>query len=83
MSDPAMSKYGVQYEPSTGKIRAGRLNKAGDILVEKQDVSGSAIWAVAQWLEAHDEGFPYEIFKYVEGGEGYRLIVEKLEIGHA
>lgn len=37
---------------------------------------GRTVWHVAQWLEAHDTGEPYEIF---DGGPfGYRLTVERI-----
>jgi hypothetical protein len=71
--------FAVQFSPLSGRIRAGRVNKAGDAFTRHGDVSGQAIWAVAQWLEAHDAGWPYEIYRNVDGtGGGYRLTVERI-----
>lgn len=43
-------------------------------------LAGKAIWAVAEWLEAHYDGEPYEICRDPDGsGGGYRLTVERIE----
>ncbi|MBB3752645.1 hypothetical protein FHT44_005157 [Mycolicibacterium sp. BK634] len=71
-------KFGVQFQPLSHGIDAGRLGTAGQrtVFKDKCDVTGQAIWAVAQWIEAGGE--PHEIFRDIEGGEGYRITVEKL-----
>ncbi|QRY51789.1 DUF7446 family protein [Mycolicibacterium septicum] len=69
-----MSDYSIRYNALDGKIYAGPSDKAGSV----QDISGYAIWAVAEWLEAHDDGTPYEIFNSAGDRRGYRLTVEKL-----
>ena len=59
----------VDYDVVTGHIVAhiGHLSR---------DITGRAIYSVARWLDAHDDGDPYEI----TGGQGtYRLKVEKCE----
>lgn len=71
-------KFGIQYGYFGGKINVGNLNKYGTEFLNKEDLTGPAIWAVAEWLEARDEGYPYEIFKS-QGGSGYRLTVERIE----
>jgi hypothetical protein len=42
-----------------------------------QSLAGRTIWNVAEWLEAHDAGEPYEIHS-AEKGYGYRLMVERI-----
>jgi hypothetical protein len=76
----ATPKFGVQYQPLSRTIDAGRLGTASDrtIFRDKSDVTGYAIWAVAQWLVAHFDGDPYEIWQDVNSDNGYRLTVEKL-----
>jgi hypothetical protein len=73
-------KFGIQFQPLSATIDAGRLGTAAQrtVFKDKCEVTGYAIWAVAQWLEAHDGGEPYEIYQDVEGGNGYRLTVERL-----
>lgn len=71
-------KFGIQYGSLSGKISIGKLNKRGTEFLDKEELTGPAIWAVAEWLEAHDEGYPYEIFK-AQGGPGYRLTVERID----
>jgi len=45
-----------------------------------QALTGRTIWNVAEWLEAHDSGEPYEIYRNVDGtGGGYRLTVERID----
>ena len=45
-----------------------------------QSLAGRTIWNVAEWLEAHDSGEPYEIYRNVDGtGGGYRLTVERID----
>lgn len=42
-----------------------------------QLLAGRTIWNVAEWLDAHDAGEPFEI--YQDGtGCGYRLTVERI-----
>ena len=44
-----------------------------------QALAGHTIWHVAQWLEAHDSGEPYEIFSEADEEKyGYRLTVERI-----
>lgn len=45
-----------------------------------QSLAGHTIWHVAEWLEAHDAGEPYEIFTESDAPEryGYRLTVERI-----
>jgi hypothetical protein len=45
-----------------------------------RSLAGHTIWHVAQWLEAHDSGEPYEIFSEADDAEklGYRLTVERI-----
>ncbi|SIC86962.1 DUF7446 family protein [Mycobacteroides abscessus] len=73
-----MNKFGVCFSSLSGRVLVGRINKAGSEFLEKEDQSGNAIWAVAEWLEADYSGEPFEIFK--PGGDyGYRLTVERIE----
>jgi hypothetical protein len=76
----AVPKFGIQFQQISATIDAGRLvtQAKRTVFTDKCDVTGYAIWAVAQWLEAHDSGEPYEIYQDIEGGSGYRLTVEKL-----
>lgn len=55
--------YAVNFGSLSGSIYAGRVNKAGNAFSSKDNVTGQAIWAVAEWLLAHAEGdgSPYEI----------------------
>lgn len=68
-------RYGVQYQPLSGKIDAGpvRHDKKTDrqVFMTKDDVTGQAIGAVARWLIAHDAGEPYQITS--RGGVTYEL----------
>ena len=43
-------------------------------------LAGKTIWNVAEWLEAHYDGLPYEIFSDSNDAEriGYRLTVERI-----
>lgn len=43
-----------------------------------QSLAGHTIWHVAEWLEAHDSGEPYEIFSDVHQC-GYRITVECID----
>jgi hypothetical protein len=71
--------FTVEFSTLTGRIRAGRVDKAGKAFTAHNEVTGHALWAVAQWLEAHDDGEPYEIFADEESAQGYRLTVERIE----
>lgn len=62
----------VKYDASTGHI----LALVGTKPLAARNIDGSAIYAVAQWLDAHDDGYPYEI----TGDQGtYRLTATKCE----
>jgi len=45
-----------------------------------RSLAGHTIWHVAEWLETHDSGEPYEIFSESGDAEkfGYRLTVERI-----
>jgi hypothetical protein len=53
----------------------GKIMLDSSVHYRMEDVTGHAIWAVAQWLLAHYDGEPYEISGV---GATYRLTVEKL-----
>lgn len=73
-----MNKFGVCFSSLSGRILVGRINKAGNEFLEKEDLSGHALYAVAEWLESNYVGEPFEIFR--PGGDyGYRLTVERIE----
>lgn len=55
-------------------IFAGRLNKKGDMWVEKSDVTDEAVIAVAQFLLEHEE-----TVKFQYQGKRYRLSVTSSE----
>lgn len=52
-------------------IFAGRLNKKGDMWVEKSDVTDEAVIAVAQFLLEHEETVIFQ-----DQGKRYRLSVQ-------
>ena len=59
-------RYGVQFQPLSGKIDAGVVRHDPKIdrqvFITKEDVTGQAIGAVALWLLAHADGMgPYQI----------------------
>lgn len=62
-------RYGVQFQPLTGKIDAGTVRRIighpkfgdHDVFIMKDDVTGHAIGAVALWLIAHADELPYQI----------------------
>jgi hypothetical protein len=60
-----------RHGPAKGDYPKRRLDDASRSLV------GHTIWNVAEWLEAHDDGEPYEIFS-PEKLCGYRLTIERL-----
>lgn len=80
--------YDWSYAPGvttgTGALRARAVAiltalDAEDLIVTTKYVSGYTIMAVAEWLDIHHDGLPYEIFHSNGEGGGYRMTVEKIE----
>lgn len=55
-------------------IYAGRLNKKGDMWLDKSDVTDEALRAVATYFLGHEEALQFEIY-----GNTYVLSVSKIE----
>ena len=67
--------FGINYQPLTERVYAGRLNKALTAFLDKQDVTNQAVAAVAEYVLA----------KYPEGmslrkpdGTGWEIDVKGL-----
>lgn len=70
---------GTTYDPETG---LHWFNPGEQPVAPRPDPTkpiGPEIWRVAEWLEEHDDGEPYEIYT-PDGSYGYRLSASK--VGH-
>ena len=50
------TRHGVQYAALSGLIHAGTISDDGSCFTAKSDVTGQALGAVADWVEAQHEG---------------------------
>ena len=46
----------IQYQPLIRKIYAGRLDKARDLFLDKQDVTDDVLISVAEWVLGNHDG---------------------------
>lgn len=71
-----MTDFGVSYGSLSGKIYAGRINKAGTAFTSKSDQTMPALLAVADYVLGQFDG---EVELLSKGELGYRIIVERVE----
>lgn len=50
------TNYGIQYQPLSKTIATGRLNKTRTLFLDKQDVTGSAVGAVVEYVHHAFDG---------------------------
>ena len=51
-----MTNYGIQYQPLSQTIEAGRINKSRTFFLDKQDVTDSAVMAVINYVHHAFDG---------------------------
>lgn len=75
-----MSSYGIHADPFSETISAGRLDKAGRVFLDKQDVTDEALFSVAELARRHYGGRLEADFTK-PGGRGFtvQVIVEEKE----
>lgn len=66
--------YGVAYGHLSGRIHAGRLNKAGTAFISKDDCTIPVALAVVEWVTKQHAG-EVELTPKT-GGPAYRIMVE-------
>lgn len=51
-----MSSYGIKSGDFSPAIYVGRVNKAGTAFTDKEDQTGAALLAVAEWVRDRKDG---------------------------
>lgn len=73
---PRMSEHTVSFQPLSGRIYAGTVNKTRTAFASKTDVTNQAVAQVAEYIA---ESFPEGMVLRAPDGSGWEIAVKRIE----